>query len=153
MVIITSEKSEEKSQTQKIYLDTFIFMDILSGEADLAEKALQYIKEAEKKGAAISAILFTELAFHIRRRKSREKTEEILFYIKSLPNLEIVPVTEDVAKHAGLLRARYRHLKLPKKFTYFDCIHIATALDQKCIKFVTGDRGFRDIKEIEVEIY
>ncbi len=152
-VTIMPEKPEDKNQNQKIYLDTFIFMDILSGEADLAEKALQYIKESEKKGAAISAIIFTELAFHLRRRKSREKTEEILFYIKSLPNLETVAVTDDIAKEAGILRAKYRHMKIPKKLSYFDCIHIATALHENCTKFVTGDRGFKDIKEIEVEIY
>ena len=147
-----SEK-QRKESTEKIYLDTFVFMDILSGEKPVAEKAAQYIEEAEKAGAIVSVILFTELAFHMRKRKSREKTEEVLFYIKSIDNLEIVPVTDDIAKQAGLLRARFRRLKLPKKFTYFDCIHLATALTYGCSKFVTGDRGFKDIKEINVEIY
>lgn len=128
-------------------------MDILSGDEALVEKAVQYIEEAKKNGAVVSAVLFTELAYHLRRRKSREKTEEILFYIKSLPNLEIAPVTREIAKHAGLLRARYRKQKLAKKFTYFDCIHIATALANSCSKLVTGDKGFKDVKEISVEIY
>ena|GEM_PF-1822904 len=139
--------------TEKIYLDTFVFMDILSGDAGLAEKADSFIEVSKKSGSAISAIMFAELAFHIRRRKTRERTEEILFYVQSLPGLEIVPVDAEIAKTAGILRARYRHMKLQKKFTYFDCIHIATALSAGCRKFVTGDRGFKDIKEIEVEIY
>ncbi|MCX6815453.1 MAG: PIN domain-containing protein, partial [Candidatus Aenigmarchaeota archaeon] len=64
-----------------------------------------------------------------------------------------IPVSEEIAKTAGLLRAKYRKIKFPKKFTYFDCIHLATALSQGCKKFVTGDKGFKDVKEIPVEIY
>lgn len=137
----------------KIYLDTFVFMDILSGEQALVEKASKYIEEARKRGGVISSVQITELAFHLRRRKSREKAEEVLFYVSSLPNIEVVPVDMEIAKNAGLLRARYRRMKLQKKFTYFDCLHIATALATKCVKFVTGDRGFREVKEIAVEIY
>ena len=138
---------------EKIYLDTFVFMDILSGDETLISKASEYIELAKKNSAAISAIMITELAYHLRRRKTREKTEEILFYIKSLPNIEVVSVTEEIAQEAGLLRAKYRRLKLAKHFTYFDCVHIATALSSNCTRFVTGDRGFKDIKEINVEIY
>jgi predicted nucleic acid-binding protein len=142
-----------QNQKEKIYLDTFVFMDILSGDDTLVGKAAQYLEEAKKNGAIVSSIIFTELAYHLRRRRTREKVEEILFYIKSIPGLEIAPVSEEIAKLAGLLRAKYRRLKLPKKFTYLDCVHIATALTYNCSKFVTGDRGFKDIKEITVEVY
>ncbi len=128
-------------------------MDILSGDPNLAGKALKYLEETKDKGAVVSVVLFTELSYHLRRRISRDKTEEILFYVQSLPCLEIAPLTEDIAKHAGILRARYRRLKIPKKLTYFDCIHLATAIENKCSKFVTGDRGFKDVQEINVEIY
>ncbi len=146
-----TEKNEIKNQ--KTYLDTFVFMDILSGDPSLASKAMQYISEAEKSGGVVSSILFTELAYHIRRRKSREMTEEILFYIESLPNLEIIPLSYIIAKHAGILRAKYRRLKTMKKLTYFDAIHIATAIESQCAKFVTGDKGFKDVGEINVEVY
>ena len=142
-----------KNGQSKMYLDTFVFMDILSGDAMMSEKAYGYVKEAEKTGAAVSVVIFTELAYHLRKRKSREKTEEILFYIQSLPNIEFIPISSEIATTAGLLRAKYRRLKFPKKFTYFDCVHIATALNANCKKFVKGDRGFSDVKEIEVELY
>ena len=135
----------------KMYLDTFVFMDILSGEEDAA-KAEVYLNKMKVSGAVVSSILLAELAFHLRRKRGREKAEEILLYIQALPNLEIVPVSGEIAKIAGMLRARYSR-KIPKKLTYFDCIHIATALASGCTRFVTGDRGFRDIKEIEMEIY
>lgn len=137
---------------EKLYLDTFVFMDILSGEVE-AKKAETYL-EKMKGGipCIVSSILFAELAFHIRRKRGREHAEEILMYIKSLPNLEIVPVSSDIAKGAGFLRSHYMK-RIPKKLTYFDCVHIATALAAGCTKFVTGDRGFKDVKEIEMEIY
>jgi predicted nucleic acid-binding protein len=144
---------KEEKNNKKTYLDTFVFMDILSGDAALSQKALQYVKEAEKEGAVVSTIIFSELAYHIRRHRGKEKTEEILFYVRSLPNLNIIPVTEEIAKTAGMMRAKYRKMKLPKKFTYFDCIHLATALSEGCKRFVTGDKGFKDVKEIHIEVY
>ena len=136
---------------EKIYLDTFVFMDILSGEQE-GKKAEVYLNKMKISGGVVSSILFAELAFHIRRKRGKEKAAEILMYIKSLPNLEVVPVTEEIAKTAGMLRAHYSK-RISKKLTYFDCIHLATALAAGCTKFVTGDRGFRDIKEVQIEIY
>lgn len=137
---------------EKIYLDTFVFMDILSGEAEAA-KAQAYL-EKMKAGATgvVSAVLFSELAYHIKRKRGKERAIEILAYISSLPNLEIVPVSKEIAEAAGMLRARYAG-KITKKLTYFDCLHLATAIAANCSKFVTGDKGFRDVKEIEMEIY
>ena len=137
---------------EKIYLDTFVFMDILSGEKENVVKAEAYLNKIKTSGGVVSAVLFSEIAFHLRRKRGKEKAEEILLYVQSLPNMEVVPVSKEIAKTAGMLRARYLG-KIPKKLTYFDCIHIATALAAGCSKFVTGDRGFRDINEIEMEIY
>ena len=146
---MTKENSEK---VERIYLDTFIFMDVLSGDPVLSVKAASFLDGKDVKHV-ISAVMLTELAYHLRRRKSREKTEEILFYIQSLPNIIIIPVTEEIAMHAGILRAKYRRLKYPKKFSYFDCIHLATAISERCTKFVTGDRGFSGIQEIKAEVY
>ena len=138
-------------KTEKIYLDTFVFMDILSGGED-SKKAEFYLNKMKEQKCVVSSILFAELAFHLKRKRGKEKAAEILLYISSLPNLEVMPLTLETAQTAGLLRAHYAK-RIPKKLTYFDCIHIATALAAGCSKFVTGDRGFRDIKEIEMEIY
>ncbi|MBI2580170.1 MAG: PIN domain-containing protein [Candidatus Aenigmarchaeota archaeon] len=136
----------------RLYLDTFVFMDILSG-SEYAGPAKSYI-EMMRKGATgvVSSVLFAELSFHLTKRKGKDKAEEVLIYIQSLPNVEIVPVSEEIAKKAGRLRARYAG-RIQKKLTYFDCIHLATAVLSQCNKFVTGDRGFSDIKDIEVEVY
>lgn len=132
---------------EKAYFDTFVFMDLLAG-GDYAAKAKKCL--SENKGV-VSSVLLTEIGFHVARKK-RTRADEILFYIQSLPNIEVVPVTAEVAMLAGKIRAKYRK-KIKKQLTYFDSIHLATAITHKCSKFVTGDRGFLDVKEIAVEVY
>ena len=128
-------------------------MDILSDDKPNAEKAAVHLNKL-KSGSigVVSSVLFSELAFHIRRKKSKERVEEILIYVSSLPNLEVMDVTPEIAKMAGLLRAHYAG-KIEKKLTYFDCVHLATAISAGCDKFMTGDKGFKDIREIKMEIY
>ena len=157
LVITMAEEEIEKrnkkdatgkfSATDKLYLDTFVFMDMLSGKEELAQKAKQYLKGY----SVVSAVVFTEISFHVAKRDT-ESVAEILYLIESLPNLRIIPVSQEIAKLAGSIRTKYRK-RLEKKLTYFDCIHLATAIAEKCDKFVTGDRGMRSIEEIEVEIY
>ena len=131
---------------EKAYFDTFVFMDLLAG-GEYAEKAKQHLQQQ----GVVSSILLTEIAFHVARRK-RSRADEILFYIQSLPNLEIIPLNEEIAGLAGKIRAKYRG-KVKKHLTYFDSIHLATAITQKCSRFITGDRGFEEIKDIAVEVY
>ncbi len=139
--------SKKFSATDKIYLDTYVFMDMLSGKEELANKAKQYLKGY----SVVSSVVFAEISFHVARRDA-DSVSEILYLIESLPNLRVIPVTQEIATLAGSLRGKYRK-KIEKKLTYFDCIHIATAISEKCAKFITGDRGMRDISEIEVEVY
>ena len=137
----------KESMLEKLYLDTYVFMDMLSGKEELAHKAKQYLKGY----SVVSSVVFTEISFHVARRDV-DSVAEILYLIESLPNLRIIPVSHEIAKLAGMLRAKYRK-RLEKKLTYFDCIHIATAISERCVKFITGDRGLRGVEEIEVEIY
>ncbi len=132
---------------EKVYLDTYVFMDMLSGKEEFVEKAREHLKT----NAVVSAIIFAELSYHVAK-KDRDSVEEILYLVKSMPNLQLVPVSPEIAALAGGIRAKYRR-RIEKKLTYFDCVHLATAISEKCSRFITGDRGLRDIEEINVEIY
>jgi len=143
------DSKNKENNHNTVYFDTFVFMDLLSGHPEIMKKTQDYIKN--NNGVA-SSVLLTELYFHIRSKKGKEKAEQVLFYIQSLPNLEIVPVSAEIAMLAGKLRSKYRS-NIEKKLTYFDCIHLATAIITQCRKFITGDRGFKDVKEVEMEIY
>lgn len=144
-----NEKQKQQKNQEKAYFDTFVFMDLLSGREIHTKKAENHLKN--NKGI-VSSVLLSELAYHVRRRKGKESMEQVIFYIQSLPNLEIVPVTEEIATLAGRIRAKYRK-RIEKNLTYFDCIHIATAIRTECSKFITGDKGFREIKDVRMEIY
>lgn len=136
------------TKAERVYFDTFVFMDLLSGNKDMADRAESHMR---KYSGVVSAILLTELAYHIAKRK-RRLAGEVLFCVRSLPGLDIIPLDQETAGLAGAIRARYRG-KIQKRLTYFDCIHIATAIRAGCKKFITGDRGFREISDIEMEIY
>jgi len=134
-----------------VYLDTFVFMDILSGNDEFAAKAAAKIASLTKDNkGVVSSIVLEELCYHIERRQ-KERAEEIMFYLHELP-LTIIPVSAEIAQRAGLLRATY-HRTLTSVFTYIDCIHIATALAAQCEKFITGDKKFGEVRDIPVELY
>lgn len=59
--------------------------------------------------------------------------------------IRMVPVTDQIADKSAVLRARYG-LRTP------DAIQIATAIVQNATVFVTNDKQFRTISEIEVVI-
>ena len=132
----------------KIYLDTYVFMDVLSGKEDFASSASAYLNLAEEK--IVSVILLSELSHHLSRR--RAVVEDIIYVLEAVPNFHVVELTEEIAILAGKLRAKY-HGRLEKHLTYFDAIHLATAIIENCTKFVTGDKAFKDIEEIKVEVY
>jgi len=139
---------EAEFMPDKIYLDTYVFMDVLSGKEDFASSASAYLNLAEEK--IVSVILLSELSHHLSRR--RAVVEDIIYVLEAVPNFHVVELTEEIAILAGKLRAKY-HGRLEKHLTYFDAIHLATAISLQCTKFVTGDKAFKDIEEIKVEVY
>ena len=123
-------------------------MDVLSGKEEFSDKAAEYLNSSEEK--IVSVILLSELSHHLTRR--RAVAEDIIYVLEAVPNFHVVELTEEIAILAGKLRAKY-HGRLEKHLTYFDAIHLATAITLECTKFVTGDKAFKNIEEIKVEVY
>ena len=65
-------------------------------------------------------------------------------FLKHAKNLTLAPITAEIAKSAGRLRAKYPNLKA------FDAMQIAAALDTRAGLFLTNDKKIRQIKEIPV---
>lgn len=55
--------------------------------------------------------------------------------IKNSAWLTVVPVDEEVAYHAGILKSGRKGLKLP------DALHLSSAIAMGCSRFLTGDLG------------
>lgn len=65
-------------------------------------------------------------------------------FLTSLPNLEIMPITWDIARLASKLRAKYSFLKTP------DALQIAASLISGCNGFITNDDKLTKVKELKV---
>ena len=133
-------------------LDSYVMMDALSDIKERSTKAQKYLEEASLAGGVISSTVLTEVFFQIAKRKNIEDAYKALHFIESIENLEILEVSRDIAVSAGNLRTKYYKNK-SREISYLDCIHLATGILAGCKKFVTGDRDFRGVEEIEVEIY
>ena len=63
--------------------------------------------------------------------------------IRSLPNVVLARIDEEIAFMAGALRAKYR-LPLP------DMLQVAVALSFPARTLITNDRALRKVKEVRV---
>ena len=61
------------------------------------------------------------------------------------PSVQLIEVTPAVIERATNLRVRY-------KFKTADAIHLASAVEEKADRFITGDKGLACCTEVAVEI-
>lgn len=133
-------------------LDSYVLLDLLSGKEEKAAKAKKYLLEIESKGGAIAATVLTEVFFHISRRSTHEEAVKAMSFIRAIKNLKVIDINTDMSILAASLRAKYYKNK-QREISYLDCIHLATAILTNCKKFITGDKDFEGIEEIEVKVY
>ncbi|MCC6003945.1 MAG: PIN domain-containing protein [Thermofilum sp.] len=135
-----------------IYLDSYVFLDLFSGEGNRVEKAKKYIEKAKREGCVISTVVLTEVIYHLIRKGFEDVAEDFLLFIQIFEKMQVVNVNEDIAIQAAKLRSKY-YKKHECELSFLDCLHIATAIYANCTEIVTGDEEFLKIKEIKVEIY
>ena len=135
-----------------IYLDTYVLLDVFSGERELVKKAKKYLIEAKKEGCVVSTVVLTEVIFHLLRKGGESFVDDFLLFVDTFEKLKVVEVSKEIAVKAGKLRAKY-YKKGECELSFLDCIHVATAILEKCQKIVTGDKDFSKVKEIKVEVY
>jgi predicted nucleic acid-binding protein len=135
-----------------IYLDSYVFLDLFSGEKELMEKAKKYLERAKKEGCTISTVVLTEVIFHLARKRFENIIEDFLLFVDTFEKMKVVDVNREIALLAGGLRYKY-YKKQECELSFLDCIHIATAISTKCSSIVTGDKEFSKIEEIRTEVY
>lgn len=59
--------------------------------------------------------------------------------------ISLIPTTRRIWEETAELRAR-TNLRTP------DAVHVATALQERCTTFLTNDRGFRRVEELNVTV-
>ncbi len=126
-----------------LYLDSgpFIYA-ALSREAigKRARHLLQKVRDGQEE-AASCALALDEIVWVVQRHRSREDGLAAGESFLALPNLRILPVSQDTAFSALSLMRRY---SLDPR----DAIHSSTAIINGCSAIVSSDTHFDRLKEI-----
>ena len=132
------------------FIDSWIWIEFFS-EDDRYKKAEKVIEKLQEKEGVISTTVLMEVKYRIKKKYDRELSDKVIHIIEAFDNLNILPVTSEVAKYAADLRDKY-YEKNQKELSYADAIHLATAVLADCEILYSGDPDFKDIYEIETEV-
>ena len=126
-----------------LYLDSNVFIYAAINMQALGEDArslLQKIQLGEEK-AETSALTFDEVFWAVKKH-SQEAALEACQALLNFPNLEIVPVDQELVLLA--LRLIEEHHLAPR-----DAIHAATAIADKADAMISTDAHFDKLKELK----
>ena len=122
----------------KVFLDSNVLIYVYSeDESEKAELALQCAQEPD---AWISTQVLNEVS-NVLRRKKKQAYTDILNVIHELQsNFQVTTVTTQTIEQALLLGERYR-------YSYFDSLMLASALEQGCTVLYSEDMQHGQIIE------
>jgi len=130
---------------RRVYLDSMIFIYQLAKDArySLFTNQLLQAIENKKMKAVCSSLLFAETLVPAFRANRIDLAEQTKLLFLSFPNLEILPVTNEISTLSAQIRAEY-NFKTP------DALHLATAFVSGCKIFITNDKALQKVRGIEV---
>lgn len=130
-----------------IGLDTSLFIYHFEDDpryAPLTEVIFTALEKGTNKGIT-SYMTLMEILTKPKAEGLLEAVRDYEYYLTTFPNLALVELGLEVARKASDLRAIHR-IKAP------DAIQIATALFYGATAFLTNDRIFERVKEIDILI-
>jgi predicted nucleic acid-binding protein len=128
----------------RVFLDTWVLIEKYKGNPD-AEGLLEAAKSEHE--AHISLITVAELMNVISREYGEREARVQHAYLRRSPLIR-EPVTEEIARDAGLLKTRYR-------FSLADALILSTAMARKADVLLTGgdkqyEKEWKDVTEMQV---
>lgn len=120
---------------KRVYFDANIFIYLLEGN-ETFETVLSDLRDliADEAITVVSSdLVYTEALAHRRLVGNAAAIEHIVGFIG---NFEILPLSQGVAIHAGILRGE-TGMKTP------DALHVACAIEGGCDVLLTNDAGMR----------
>ena len=115
------------------FYDTYAILEIIKGNE-------YYNKYVKNIGIVTTKLNLMELFYRLYILHGMETAE--LYYQKYLPFA--VGISDSSIKKAAIFRAENKK----KDLSYLDCVGYVLALGHK-IKFLTGDRQFKDMENVE----
>ena len=136
----------------KTLLDSSVFLEVALNQPG-SKKAGKHVQDAidGKTSAVVSAVCLLEVKYKVLRERGEENAIRSVEAIKMIPGIEIIPATSDICEAAASLKHKYYTKE--RQISNADVIHLATAITAGCGKIITGDPDFKDIEEMEAEIY
>jgi predicted nucleic acid-binding protein len=108
----------------------------------LTETVFTALEKGMNKGIT-SYLTLLEILTKPKREGALQAARDYEYYLTTFPSLTFFEMGLDVARKASDLRATF-HIKAP------DAIQIATAIVHGATAFLTNDRIFERIKEVEI---
>ena len=115
------------------FFDTYVFCELFKGN-------LRYKPYAKDISIVTTMLNLMELHYGMLTENSREYADMIYDRLKKF----CVEIDDEIIKNANVLKAQHRKRNL----SYVDCIGYTIAKSRK-IRFLTGDRQFLDMDNVE----
>jgi len=130
---------------RRIAFDTnlLIYLFEVGGPKAIAVQRLLDAAEGGSVSIIVASLALAEISVNPAAIDNDVLAERYADAIRSIPRLDLVPLTVEIAIDAGLLRGRRGH-SLP------DAIHLATAVRAGASVFVTNDRRLRALPRLDV---
>lgn len=133
--------------TDKIFLDTAIFIYFLENNIYYADKVEQFFYDEIKKQSQFftSTITIMEFCSKPFELGNIDLIDNFKAFLLDL-NVILIPITEDIAIHASKLRGRFKSLKA------MDSLQISSSINFECDRFISNDIKLQQIKDVKVEL-
>lgn len=132
---------------KKVFVDTAPFIYFI--EKDVYNpQYFEKVKEFFMKGYGsnkefATSVITMEEYFVFPYRNNNHSYIDMFNRLVATTNMEIIEISQDIAKKAAQIRAEY------KGFKAMDAIQLATACIMGCDLFLTNDKQLRQFKEIK----
>ena len=128
-----------------ISLDSCVFIYHFEGSGKYNRLTIDLFKSIENGSTIVncSTLVLSEVLVLPYKLGKYDAAKEYEFLIKTFPNVNLNPVSSDIAARSAIIRSKY-NLPAP------DSIHLANALTSGCSLFITNDSKLKKIDEIKV---
>lgn len=133
--------------TDKLFLDTAVFIYFLENNSYYADKVEHFLYEEIKNKSqsftsTITIMEFCSKPFELGKIDLIDKFNSFLLDL----NVKVIPITEDIAINAAKLRSRFKSLKA------MDSLQLSSSINFGCDRFISNDIKLQQIKDIKVEL-
>lgn len=132
---------------KKVFVDTAPFIYFIekdSNNPQYHEKVKKFFHNGyENDNRFVTSVITMEEYFIFPYRNHAYSFIDMFNRLVSTTDMEIVEVSQEIAKKAARIRAEY------KGFKAMDALQLAVACLKKCDLFLTNDKQLRQFKEIK----